>query len=324
MNVNAIAVVRFVSAAASLALALTAPAHAQTGVVKLLVGYPPGGPVDTAARLVAPAFAKELGATVIVENKPGASGVIAGEAIVKAPPDGSALYFAASPTITIAPHVQKKMSFDPLKDLAPIGPVLSYANVLIVHKDLPYQSLSDLVKDAKAKPGSLTFASSGPGASNHLSGELFAVRSGTKLTHVPYKGNAPALQDLLGGQVTMMFDVISSANRYISTGTVRALAVTSPTRNPQLPNVPTMAEAGVPGVEVIGWFAVYGPPRTPEALINRYGQALAKAVQSDEVRSKLVAQGYEPWPGNAAALAEQQKKEFDTWATVARGIEIKE
>ena len=315
---------RLVSAAASLAAALAFPVHAQTGIVKLLVGYPPGGPVDTAARLVAPALAKELGTTVIVENKPGASGALAGDAVAKAPPDGSLLFFAASPTITIAPHVQKKMAFDPLKDLTPVAPVLTYANVLIVHKDLPYQTVSDLIKDAKARPGILTFASSGPGASNHLSGELFAARTGTKLSHVPYKGNAPALQDLLGGQLTMMFDIVSSANRYISAGTVRALAVTSPARNPQLPNVPTMAEAGVPGVEVIGWYGVYGPPRMPEALINRYGQAFAKVLQSEEMRGKLVAQGYEQWPGNAATLAEHQKKEFDMWATVARGIKIEE
>jgi len=213
--------------------------------IKLIVGYSAGGPVDQSARLLAPALAKELGVSVIVENKAGANATMAGDAVARAKPDGAMLWFAASPTITISPNVMKKMPFDPAKDLLPVAPVLSYYNVLVINKDLPYQKLSDLIQYAKANPHKVTYGSAGMGGSNHLSGELFADRSGTKLSHIPYKGNAPAMTDVIAGQLTMMFDIIGSARTYISGGKVRALAVTSPQRNPSLPNVPTMAESGL-------------------------------------------------------------------------------
>lgn len=307
----------------ALALAAgSAGAQAPAGTVRLLVGYAAGGPVDAGARLIAPALAKELGVPVVVENKPGANATLAGDMVAKSPPDGTLLWFAASPTITISPNVMKKMAFDPAKDLAAVGPVLSYYNVLVVNKDLPYQNLKELTEHARRNPGALAYGSAGVGGSNHLCGELFAAQSNIKLTHVPYKGNAPAMTDVMGGQLAMMFDIIGSARNYIAGGKVRAIAVTSPQRNPSLPNVPTMAEAGLPGFDVGGWYAVYASPATPAAVIARTNQALNKALQQPELKAKLEEMGYELWTGAPKLVTDRGAKERAMWATVTKGIEI--
>jgi tripartite-type tricarboxylate transporter receptor subunit TctC len=235
------------------------------------------------------------------------------------------LWFAASPTVTISPNVMRKMPFDPAKDLTPVAPVLSYYNVLVINKDLPYQSVKNLVDFAKANPGKLTYGSAGTGGSNHLCGELFADRTGAKLNHIPYKGNAPAMTDVIGGHLTMMFDIVGSARAYIAAGSVRALAVTSPQRNPSLPNVPTMAEsglAGLAGFDVGGWYGVYAPPGTPEALVARYNQAMVKVLAQAEIKDKLKEMGYELWSGAPKLLADRGTKERAMWATVTKGIEI--
>ena len=299
----------------ALALAQGAPVH-------LLVGYTPGGPVDTAARLVAPGFSKELGANVLVENKPGANATLAGAAVAKAVPDGTQLWFAASPTVTISPNIMKSMTFDPAKDLTAIAPVLAYYNVLVVNKDLPFRSLKDLTDYARANPGKVSYGSAGVGGSNHLSGELFAARTGTQLTHVPYKGNAPALADVMGGQLTMMFDIIGGSRAHIQAGRVRAIAVTSPQRNPTLPDVPTMSEAGLPGFDVGGWFAVYGPPNTPPALVQKINDAMNKTLALPEVKQKLADMGYEPWPGAPKAVADRAAQERAMWGTVTKGMQV--
>jgi len=200
-------------------MALWAQTSGQT--IRLVVGYAPGGPVDAAARLFAPALGRELGQTVVVENKPGAGGAMGGDMVAKAAPNGLQLFFAASPTMTISPHVLKAMPFDPAKDVTPIAPILSYANVLVVNKDQPFKTVPELVAYAKANPGKVAYGSAGMGASNHLSGELFAVRTGTTLNHVPYKGNAPAMTDVIGGQINMMFDIIGSARNYVASNRVR-------------------------------------------------------------------------------------------------------
>jgi tripartite-type tricarboxylate transporter receptor subunit TctC len=303
--------------AAGASLAQEVPAS-----LRLLVGYAAGGPVDAAARLIAPALAKELGAHVIVENKPGANATLAGHAVVNAPLDGSLLWFAASPTITISPNVMDKMPFDPARDLAPVAPVLSYYNVLVINKDLPFKSLKELTSHAAANPGKITYGSAGFGGSNHLCGELFAARTGTQLTHVPYKGNAPAMTDVIGGQLTMMFDIIGSARAYIDADRVRPIAVTSPRRNASLPDVPTMAEAGVAGFDVGGWYGVYGPPKMAPALIQRYNDAVRKALADPEVTRKLDEMGYELWTGAPSVLAERGDIERAMWAGVTKGMKV--
>jgi tripartite-type tricarboxylate transporter receptor subunit TctC len=307
---------------AALSLA-TGAAFAQGGQpVRLIVGYAAGGPVDAAARLIAPVLAKELGTTVIVENKTGANASLAGDMVAKGTPDGSLLWFAASPTVTISPNVMKKMPFDPARDLTPLAPVLSYYNVLVANKEVPFKTTKELIEYAKSNPGKVYYGSAGIGGSNHLCGELFAAQSGTKLTHVPYKGNAPALNDVMGGQITMMFDIIGSARTYIAADKVRAIAVTSPQRNPSLPNVPTMAESGLPGFDVGGWYGVYGPANTPAPLVARYNDAINKALAQPELKARLESMGYDLWPGAPRLLAERGTKERAMWATVTKGIEI--
>jgi tripartite-type tricarboxylate transporter receptor subunit TctC len=311
------------AASAAALLVCSATSFAQsTQPVKLVIGYAAGGPVDMAARLFAPVFARELGTTVIVENKPGASGAIAGAAVAKGPTDGLTLYFAASPTITIAPNIMKKMTFEPATELVPIMPLVSYANALVVNKDLPFKNAQELLAYAKAHPGKLSYGSAGVGASNHLSGELLAAQSQTQLVHVPYKGNAPAMTDVIGGQIQMMFDIVSTARNYITSNRVRAIAVTSKERNPSLPDVPTLRESGLPNFEVVGWFGLYGPAKMPRELVQRYADATKKALASDELKVLFTEHGFDRWPGDAQTLANQAAKERAMWATVAKGITV--
>jgi tripartite-type tricarboxylate transporter receptor subunit TctC len=288
--------------------------------VRLIVGYAAGGPVDTAARQFAPVFGRELGRTVIVENKPGVAGALGGEAVARSAPDAGLLYFGASPTLTISPHVLKSMPFDPAKDLAPLAPVLTYANALVINKDLPIKTLQELIAYAKANPGKVTYGSAGMGASNHLSGELFAKQSGLQLTHVPYKGNAPAMTDVIGGQLTMMFDIVSTASNYVKSGRVRPLVVTSRERNASLPDVPTMREAGLPGYEVIGWYGVYGPAKMKAEQVTEINAAVTRAQADEGLRKQWAEHGYDMWAGAPGVLAEQQRKDLEMWRGATKGI----
>ena len=302
-----------------------APAWAQApsaAPVRLVIGYAAGGPVDTAARQFAPVLARELGRNVIVDNRTGAAGLLGAEAVAKSAADGNTLYFGASPTLTISPHVMKSMTLDPAKDLTPVSPVLSYANTLVVNKELPVKTLQELIAYAKANPGKVFYGSAGMGASNHLSGELFAKQSGTSLTHVPYKGNAPAMNDVIGGQLTMMFDIVSTARNFVQPGRVRALAVTSRERNPSLPDVPTMREAGLPGYEVIGWYGVYGPAGLGAEQVKQLNAAVNRALADEGLRKQWVEQGYDMWVGEPATLAAQQRRDFELWRGVTAGMKF--
>jgi tripartite-type tricarboxylate transporter receptor subunit TctC len=301
-------------------LALFAQTPGQT--VRLVVGYAAGGPVDAAARLFAPALSRELGQSVVVENRPGAGGAMGGDAVAKATPNGLLLFFAASPTMTISPHILKSMPFDTAKDVTPIAPILSYANVLVVNKDQPFKTVPELISYAKAHPNKLAYGSAGMGASNHLSGELFALRTGTTLTHVPYKGNAPAMTDVIGGQINMMFDIIGSARNYVSSGRVLAVAVTSRERNVSMPDVPTMREAGLADYEVGGWYGLYGPAKLPAEMVQRLNDATRKALASDDLKNKWAEQGYDLWVGPPQWLAERAARELALWATVTKGIQV--
>ena len=288
--------------------------------VKLIVGYAAGGPVDAAARVFAPVFSRELGQPVVVENRVGAGGAVAGQSVVKAPPGGQEIYFAASPTMTISPHVLKAMTFDPLKDLTPLAPILSYANVLVINLNQPFKTLPELVAHAKANPGQLAYGSAGMGASNHLSGELFARRAGISMTHVPYKGNAPAMTDVMGGQIQMMFDIVGGAKAYLDGGKVRPLAVTSKERNPALPQVPSMAELGIRDYDIGGWYGLYGPLGMNAELVQRIGAATTRALQDAELRKRWVDQGYVIWNAKATDLADRMRREHALWAEVTKGM----
>ena len=290
-------------------------------LIKLVVGYSAGGPVDGAARLLAPALGQELGTQVIVDNRPGAAGSLGGNAVAKAPPDGAVLFFGASPTITINPNVQRSMPFDPMKDLTPLAPLVDYTNVLVVNNDLPVRSVGELLAYAKAKPGKLFYGSAGVGASNHLSGALLEKMSGVQLTHVPYKGSAPALADVMAGTVPMMFDIIATSRPFIQSGKLRALAVTSRQRNRMLPDVPTMIESGVPGYDVGGWFGLYGPARMDPALVARVNAAAQKMLAREDIAHRLREQGYEVWAGAPEVLATKGVSDRKLWASASKGIE---
>lgn len=308
---------------ATLLAIAVAPAFAQSGQpLRLIVGYAAGGPVDATARQFATYFGRELGQQVVVENKPGVAGALGADAVAKSSPAAPLLYFGASPTLTITPHVVKSLPLDPARDLAPIAPILAYANVLVANKDAPFKNVKELVAYARANPGKVTYGSAGMGASNHLSGELLALRTDTKLVHVPYKGNAPAMTDVIGGQITMMFDITSTARNYISTGRVRALAVTSSNRNPSLPDVPSMRESGIADYDVGGWYGLFGPAKMPAELVERYNKAARAALANEELKQKLHEAGYELWTGTPQALGERQARELSLWGGVTKNIKF--
>lgn len=295
------------TAACILGACKLAAAQSDATPIRMVVGYAAGGPVDQTARILAPLLAKELGTSVVVDNRGGAGGT---------------LWLAASPTITISPNVMRKMSFDPAKDLVPIAPVLSYYNVLVAHPSRPFLNAGELVAHAKAHPGALIYGSSGVGSSNRLGVLLFAKRARVEFNHSPYKGNAPAVADLLGGQIDMMMDIVSTAAPNIRSGRLRAIAVIAPRRNPSLPEVPTFAEAGLKGLDVGGWYGVYGPKGLPAAQVARLNKAFGAVLAQPAVQARLKELGYEPWSGAPAALAERATKERATWATVTQSVEV--
>jgi len=293
--------------------------------IRLLVGYAPGGPVDQTGRILATGLSEVLNTTVVVENKPGAGGLLAAQELTRAKPDGTFLWYAASPTITISTHVLKSVQIHTLNDIAPIAPVLQYYNLLVVNKNRPWQTLPELIIWARAHPGRFTYGSAGMGATNHLAAELLALRSGVQFTHVPYKGSAPALADVIGGQIDGMFDTIGQAKPQMEAGTVRALGVASLKRYPLLPDVPTMAESGIGGLQdfdVNGWFSVYGPKGMSAQLVQRLNAAVNQALVLPGVSQRLVQLGYELWQGSMQALQERAAREHALWASVVRTIKF--
>jgi tripartite-type tricarboxylate transporter receptor subunit TctC len=222
--------------------------------------------------------------------------------------------------MTISPHVLKAMAFDPLKDMTPLATILSYANVLVINQNQPFKTLPELVAFGKANPGKLAYGSAGMGASNHLSGELFARRAGINMTHVPYKGNAPAMTDVIGGQIQMMFDIVGGAKAHIDGGKVRPLAVTSKERNPALPQLPSMTELGIRDYDVGGWYGLYGPLGMSAELSQKITTATARALQDPELNKRWVDQGYVIWNAKPADLAERMRREHALWAEVTKGM----
>ncbi len=287
--------------------------------IKLLVGYPAGGPVDATGRIFARFLAEQLKASVVVENKAGASGMIAADYTSKAAPDGYTLNFVASPSMTITPVVQRSTLFDPRKDFTLIGGVVQYANVLLIGPQIPAKSVAELVAYAKANPDKVAFGSAGVGGSNHLSAELLRQSTGTEMLHVPYKGNSPAMMDVVSGKITFMFDIIGTGRNFIESGQARGLAVTSKTRNPSIPNVPTMIEAGIPGYEVVGWFAVIGPLKMPEPVVAKLGAALESVRKNPAFRKAVEDVGYIVDDGvGATELAARIGSEYVMWQGVVQ------
>jgi tripartite-type tricarboxylate transporter receptor subunit TctC len=311
----------FPALAAISLMAVASLASAQAGAAKpirLICPFPPAGAVDIASRAIASELAKFLGTTVTVDNKPGAGGNIGGAEAARAAPDGTTLFMTTSGINAINPALYAKMPFDPIKDLAPVSALVSLSNVLVVHPSVKANSVADVIALAKAEPGKMNYASSGNGTSIHMSGEMFKHLTKVDIVHIPYKGSAPAVSDLLGGQVMMMFDNIPSALPHIKAGKLRALAVTGAKRDPLLPDVPTVAEAGVPGYESGVWFGLAVPAGTPKEEIARIHDAAVKGTKSPEFVKRMTELGYSIIGSTPEQMAEMNKQETARWGPIVR------
>jgi tripartite-type tricarboxylate transporter receptor subunit TctC len=286
--------------------------------VRLVVPFPAGGTTDILARAVAQKLSEAWGRQMIVDNRPGAGGNIGSDLVAKSAPDGYTLLMGTVGTHAINPSLYKNMPYDHVKDFAPVILVAGVPNVLVVNPSLPVHSVPELIAYAKANPGKLNFASSGNGTSIHLSGELFKAMTGVEMTHVPYKGSAPALTDLIGGQVQLMFDNLPSSLPFIKAGKLRALAVTSGARAAALPDLPTLAESGLPGFEASSWFGVLAPAGTPRDIVAKLNGAIAGWLASPEAKEKLLAQGAIAAGGAPDDFARHIGAETSKWAKVVK------
>ena len=285
--------------------------------ISLIVSYPPGGTADLMARTVATPLGKILGTSVVVENKPGASGQIAASYVAKASADGYTLMLDAS-SYSVNPSLFPKLPYDPNKDFKTLAVLAQYPNVLLVNPSFPAKSVKELVAIAKAKPNSISYASSGNGSAQHLAGALFEVKAGVEMQHIPYKGGGPALNDVIGGQVPVFFGSVASTKQYVDSGKLNALAVTGKKRASSMPNVPTMAEAGVAGYEVYEWNGIFAPSGTPAPILIKLSDAIARVMASPEVREKVLSLGGEPFQGNSEAADKFIKAQMAEWAKLVK------
>ncbi len=289
--------------------------------VRIIVPTAPGGSADTIARMLATHLSKTMGQQFYVENRGGAGNQIGIEAAVRSPNDGYTLLLGAG-TITISHIVYKKLPYDVLRDLTPVTQMTTVANVLVVHPSQPMNTLADYIAAAKAKPNTITYGSAGVGSNLHLSMELLKTMTGIEVTHVPYKGVGPAMQDTLAGHVASMVSNVPSAKPHIEAGKLRALAVTSLQRSPALPNVPSMSEAGHTGYEVLNWFGLFAPAGTPDAIITRLHAEAAQMLAAPETRQRLSGEGAEPVGSTPAVFAKFVRAEIDKWTEVGKKANI--
>jgi len=291
------------------------PALAQERPTRFVVPYPPGGPTDLVARVIAAGLPGTL-----VENRPGAGGSIGAGEVSRAAPDGTTLLVNASAHV-IVPHLQRNMPFDALADFTPITEIVKVPLVLVVNDAVPARNVAELVALARREPGRLSYASSSIGGAPHLAGELFKLMTGADMVHVPYRGSGPALQDLLGGTVQVMFDSLASSAGHIRAGRLRALAVTTAQRLPANPELPTVAET-VPGFEISTWYGMWGPPRLPEALATRAQQSVARVLASPEAQARFLAMGAEPVASTPEAFSRFVRAEYGRFGRLVRDANI--
>lgn len=278
----------------ALLLVVAGSAFAQdypTKPVRLIVPYVAGGNADIWARTLAQKLTEAFKATFVVENKPGANGGIGADYVAKSAPDGYTLLATASGPITVNPVLYAKVPYDPLRDFAPVAQCVVYQYVLVTLSSSPYKSIQDIVAAARAKPGALAYGSTGVGGGNHLAGELFALKTGTRFNHIPYKGSAPALADLLGGQLAFMFDTVITSVPHIRSGKLRAFAVSSAKRASSLPDVPTMQESGIPGFDISQWQGILAPAGTPPPIVRRLNAETVKAMHAPDVYERIAVKG---------------------------------
>lgn len=305
--------------------AIAAPAHAQSTFpskpIKFIVPAPPGGASDALARLIGEKLTARWGQPVVIESKPGASGVIGGDLVAKSPPDGYTILMISG-LHTSTPHFMAKLPYDPLKDFEAVAMVAASPMILQVHPDTPANSVADLLALARAKPGQLSFGSSGAGSPSHLAGERFTMMSNTNIMHVPYKGAGQAITDLLGNHMTLMFNNPLSTMQLVNSGKLKALAVTSKNRMSVLPNVPTVAETGFPGFEVTSWWGVLAPAKVPREIVTTLNSGINAVLVMSEMKQKFAALGAEPLPESTRQFASFMAADMDIWARIVkqRGI----
>jgi tripartite-type tricarboxylate transporter receptor subunit TctC len=307
--------------------ALSAAAMAQSVAypdkpIRFVVPYPPGGGTDVIARIVQSRFQAALGQSILIDNRGGAGGSVGTEVVSKAAPDGYTVLFTLS-SHTINPAIYPKLSFDTVRDFEPIGTVASLPQILVAHPAAPYNTVAELVAVAKARPGTLSFASVGNGSPGHLAGELMKLKTGTSMLHVPYRGGGPAVTDVMGGQVPLLWVSIPAAAQFVKAGKLKALAVSTLKRSAAFPDVPTMVEAGVPDFEVDSWYAMFVPARTPKPVIERLNKALNEVVADPDIKTKLLAQGSEGVGGTPEALGKTVVVELAKWARLSKDAQIK-
>lgn len=290
--------------------------------VRIIVPLAPGGGSDILARLMAQHMGETLGQTFIVENKPGAGTVIGAELAAKSAPDGYTLY-ATSPNIVINHGLHPKLNYDALRDFAPISQWVSFSNLLVVNPSMPVNTVQELIDYARSRPGQINYGSSGNGATTHLGMELLKVMTGIDIVHVPYKGSAPAMADLLSGQVSLMLDAGATSNRQIKAGKLRVLAVTGSTRSVLNPDVPTIAESGVPGYDSSVWIGLFAPAGTAPEIVQQLYATISLVLKKPEVRAKLLAQEMEPVGSTPAEFGALVKSELDKWLKVIKAANVK-
>jgi tripartite-type tricarboxylate transporter receptor subunit TctC len=316
------AVVAIAAAACLAPLAAQAQASYPDKPVRFIVPYPPGGGTDVIARIVQEKFQQTLGQPIVIENRGGAAGSLGSDLAAKAPADGYTVLFTLS-SHTINPAIYPKLPFNTVKDFEPIGTVASLPQILVANPQFPANTVAELTALAKSKPGTLSFASVGNGSPGHLAGELYKLRTGTQMTHVPYRGGGPAVTDVMGGQVPLLWVSIPAAAQFVKTGKLKALAVSTKKRSAAFPDVPTMQEAGVADFEVDSWYAMFVPAKTPKPIIEKLNKALNTVVQQPDIKEKLLAQGSEGVGGTPEALGKTVDDELVRWAKLAKDANIK-
>ena len=320
-----------IAVAAALAALLAAAANtAAQGYpgrpITLVVGFAPGGGTDTVARVMQRKLGEFLGQTIVVENRAGAGGIIAADLVSKAAPDGYTILLATIAALAVAPHLNSKLPYNPLRDFAPISMATVSGNVLVVHPSLPAKTIAEYVKEANTRPGGLPYGTSGVGSAGNLAGELFRLTAKANLIHVPYKGGGPAMSDLLGGQILSVFASATTAVPQVKAGKLRALGTTSAKRSATMPDVPTIAEQGYPGYEATNWYAFVAPARTPRDIVLRLNREIVKTLRDPETHAAIFKQGEEPTPSTPEELAQHMAREYATWGRVIReaGIPVEQ
>jgi tripartite-type tricarboxylate transporter receptor subunit TctC len=294
-----------------------------TRPIRLIIPYPPGGPTDFVGRTVGQKLAPFLGQQIVVDNRPGAGTIIGSELVARATPDGYTLLFGTGGGTFLAPLMLPKVPYDPLRDFDPVAMLVMSPQVLVVHPSVPANSISELIALAKAKPGTLNFASVGNGTSPHLGGELLQSLTHTKLVHVPYKGTAPAMTDLISGQVHLMFSSMPTVLAHVKSGRLRLLATGGNKRSAVIADTPTVAET-VPGFELVTWYGIFAPVRTPDAVIRRLNVEIGKVLADTESRERMAAQGLEPTPMSPEELKRYTREDVSRWSRLIKAAGIKQ